>query len=322
MILCVTPNPAWDVTYPIEAPGGLRIGSSHRVLNPTARAGGKGVNVASVLTTLGVDALIVAPVGGASTDAFAADLESRGLRFRGVASPCEIRRSIAVVDEEHATLFNEVGAPQPNSVWDLLLHTLEEELPRASALVVSGSLPPEAPTDVVRAMVRLARAADVPSLLDIRGPALSIALAAGPTLVKPNLEEATETTGLTDPLLAARALLAGGAESAAVSCGAEGVVWTAGDQAVRVRGPLVTAGNPTGAGDALCAGLALALARRSLPAPTEVRDAAPQDWRAELTQAMSYAVAAVHSPVAGDVDPALADRIRSTITLEELPCRS
>src|SRR5699024_9212430 len=45
MILCLTPNPALDVTYTFDH---LRPGESHRVPAPVSRAGGKGVNVARV----------------------------------------------------------------------------------------------------------------------------------------------------------------------------------------------------------------------------------------------------------------------------------
>jgi tagatose 6-phosphate kinase len=50
MILTVTPNVALDITYRVDQ---LTPGSSHRVRRVEERAGGKGVNVAGVLRTLG-----------------------------------------------------------------------------------------------------------------------------------------------------------------------------------------------------------------------------------------------------------------------------
>ncbi len=51
MILTVTPNAALDVTYDVTS---LMPRATNRVRAVRHRAGGKGVNVASVLTGLGV----------------------------------------------------------------------------------------------------------------------------------------------------------------------------------------------------------------------------------------------------------------------------
>ena len=51
MILTVTLNPALDVSYGVDA---LVPHGSHRVRSIVERAGGKGVNVASVLHDVGV----------------------------------------------------------------------------------------------------------------------------------------------------------------------------------------------------------------------------------------------------------------------------
>src|SRR4029450_5688752 len=62
-ILCVTPNPAVDRT--LEVPH-LRTGTTMRATSARAAAGGKGVNVARALSTLGARALCMGPLGGAN----------------------------------------------------------------------------------------------------------------------------------------------------------------------------------------------------------------------------------------------------------------
>ena len=57
MILTVTPNVALDITYRVDQ---LTPGSSHRVRGVKERAGGKGINVASVLHALGHDTTALA----------------------------------------------------------------------------------------------------------------------------------------------------------------------------------------------------------------------------------------------------------------------
>jgi tagatose 6-phosphate kinase len=56
MIVTVTPNLALDVTYELPE---LRPGHAHRVRAVHSRAGGKGVNVARVLASLGHDVLVL-----------------------------------------------------------------------------------------------------------------------------------------------------------------------------------------------------------------------------------------------------------------------
>lgn len=79
LILSVTPNPAMDVTYDVSH---LTVGDVNRVDQVRRRAGGKGVNVARVVTQLGESALIVAPVGGAAGAEFATELDAAGLAHR------------------------------------------------------------------------------------------------------------------------------------------------------------------------------------------------------------------------------------------------
>ena len=73
MIVTVTPNPAVDVTYGLDA---LRPGQVHRVRTVTTRAGGKGVNVARVLARLGSPCAAVGLGSGPDADAVVAELDA------------------------------------------------------------------------------------------------------------------------------------------------------------------------------------------------------------------------------------------------------
>ena len=81
VIVTVTPNPAVDVTYGLDA---LRPGQVHRVRTVTTRAGGKGVNVARVLVRLGSRCAAVGLGSGPDADAVVAEIR-RVLRPDGVA---------------------------------------------------------------------------------------------------------------------------------------------------------------------------------------------------------------------------------------------
>ncbi|HYQ34080.1 MAG TPA: PfkB family carbohydrate kinase, partial [Lapillicoccus sp.] len=76
MILTVTLNPALDKTYTVDA---LVPNGSHRVRSVVERAGGKGVNVASVLHDVGIPCVALVLAGGENCKAITADLEARDI---------------------------------------------------------------------------------------------------------------------------------------------------------------------------------------------------------------------------------------------------
>ncbi|MEO5939316.1 MAG: PfkB family carbohydrate kinase, partial [Candidatus Limnocylindrales bacterium] len=105
-------------------------------------------------------------------------------------------------------------------------------------------------------IVRLAADAGTPVIVDSHGPALELAIAAGPTIVKVNAAEAGAATAA-DALPAARSIIERGAGAAVITLGAEGAVLADGAGAWRLSAPPTTRGAyPVGSGDAFLAGLA------------------------------------------------------------------
>ncbi|GAA5017268.1 1-phosphofructokinase [Terrabacter aeriphilus] len=340
MIVTLTPNPALDITYAVPT---VTLGESHRVGSVTERAGGKGLNVASVLATMlaslspstststgtstAAGVVAVAPVGALDRELFAADLDARRVPHRLVESPCPTRRSVAVVESDgRATLLNEAGVGQSRRVWQLVTDEVERLAGSARVLTVSGSLPPGTDPDLVLRLTELAHAHDLLVVLDVSGEALARALPAHPDVVKPNRTEAAgvlralaeaagaPTRTAPDPTAqqAAYALVEAGARAAVVSDGAAGLVLVHGELALRARLPRPLTGNPTGAGDALTAALAAGLDRAGqLP---DGRAA----WEPVLRRGVAWSAAAVLQPVAGAIDPADADRLAPDVEIEEI----
>ncbi|MEV4556866.1 1-phosphofructokinase family hexose kinase [Kitasatospora sp. NPDC049285] len=298
MILTVTPNPALDVTYTVP---GFRPHTSHRVAEVAAQAGGKGVNVARVLTTLGRPVRCVLPLGGPTGEAVRADLAAAGLDHAVVPISGETRRTVAVVDAADATMLNEPGPELGPADWSALCAEIERHLPQATVLVLSGSLPPGLPADAYARLVDLGRKFDVPVVLDADGPALLAALPARPTVIKPNAAELTAATGLADPRAAADALRRLGAESVLASLGPEGLLAVDGRAAWRCAPATAVVGNPTGAGDSVVAALAAGLAANA-------------GWPAILPDAVALSAATVAAPRAGRFDVPTYHRLRNSLT--------
>ncbi|NGN66508.1 1-phosphofructokinase family hexose kinase [Streptomyces sp. A7024] len=307
MFLTVTLNAALDITYRVPR---LRAHSTHRVQEVDERPGGKGVNVARVLAALGKDVTVTGFAGGATGAALrnllAADQRERPNHARLTDAFVPIsgttRRTVAVVDASSGdtTQLNEPGPAISPAEWQAFTTAYAGLLPRTTAVALCGSLPPGVPVGAYAELVRAARAADVPVLLDTSGEALRRGIAARPDLVKPNGDELAQLTGVTVPLRAARDARRRGAAAVVASLGAEGLLAATADGAWRAAPPQTIAGNPTGAGDSAVAGLLSGLADGL-------------DWPARLSRAVALSAATVAAPAAGEFDPstyaAVLDRV-------------
>ncbi|MFD2416226.1 1-phosphofructokinase family hexose kinase, partial [Amycolatopsis pigmentata] len=256
MILCLCPSPAIDVTYEVSA---FHAGGTTRVRRVTRRPGGKAVNVARVLTALGDPAVVLAPVGGSTGEEFRSGLTALGVPIEIVHSGHSTRHTVTVVDAAtgQASVLTE---PAVVDSWPAVEERFHALLSSASGVVISGSLPGNVRPEALAVLAGAAREARLPVVVDTSGPALAGALPGKPTVVKPNAAELAELSGHPDVLAAARDLADGHGIAVVVSLGADGLVAVDGGGGWRARPARPVRGNPTGAGDALVAGLARGLA--------------------------------------------------------------
>ncbi|MGW2897982.1 1-phosphofructokinase family hexose kinase [Streptomyces sp. NPDC001212] len=303
MILTVTLNTALDLTYRVPS---LRQHTSHRVSEVTERPGGKGVNVARVLAALGHEVTVTGFAGGATgrevRDRLAS--EAPGVVDALVPVAGATRRTIAVVDQRtgDTTQLNEPGPVVTPAEWSAFQDVYEDLLGSMSAVALCGSLPRGLPVGAYAGLVRTARAANVPVLLDTSGEALRRAVAARPDIVKPNADELAELTGSHEPLRATQDARRRGARAVVASLGAEGLLAHTSDGLWRAAPPSRVKGNPTGAGDSAVAGLLSGLAQH-LP------------WPDRLSRAVALSTATVLSPVAGEFDRAAYEELLGRVSV-------
>lgn len=264
MIYTLTLNPAIDreLQVPAISFGDVLRASAHRV-----DVGGKGFNVSRALRAMGTDSVALGFVGGHAGQMIAEGLSRLGIAtdFVHIAGG-ETRTNVSVVAPDRHIKVNEAG-PEVTRDEELRLVEKIRALARADDWwVLSGSLPPGATTEVYAEVIRLVRGAGGRVLLDTSGPALALACAAGPYLVKPNAAEARELTGLPvdgpgEVRAAALAVHRRGATNVLVSLGKRGAVLSDGERAWQAAPPSVVERNPVGAGDSMVAGLVWSLAR-------------------------------------------------------------
>ncbi|MFG2501690.1 1-phosphofructokinase family hexose kinase [Streptomyces sp. NPDC048441] len=288
MILTVTLNAALDITYRVPA---LTPHASHRVTEVIERPGGKGLNVARVLAALGHDVTATGFAGG-DTGRTLHDRLRHEPRITDALLPVDgaTRRTLAIVDAAtgDTTQLNEPGPTVSPAEWATFRETYDELLRGgASAVALCGSLPPGVPVGAYAGLVRTARAAGVPVLLDTSGEPLRRGVAARPDIVKPNADELAELTGAHEPAQATRDARRRGAQAVVASLGAKGLRAVTPDGTWLAVPPTRVRGNPTGAGDSAVAGLLSGLVEE-LP------------WPERLARAVALSAATVASPVAGE----------------------
>jgi 1-phosphofructokinase len=297
MIVTLTANPSVDRTAELDA---LVRGAVLRPLAVRLDAGGKGVNVTRALARHGVDSVAVLPVGGPEGRQLLELLRREGLDLRVIPVAGSIRANVTLAEADGTTTkINEPGPVLSADEVDRLERTLLGAAAGAEWVVLAGSVPPGAPTDLYARLTRRLHEAGARVAIDADGPLFDAALAAGPDLIKPNRRELEEAAGVPvggprDVPAAVARLRALGATAVLASLGAGGAVLADASGIHHATAPAVTPRSTVGAGDALLAGFlaagasgpdalatgvafgtaAVALAGSQMPAPEDVdRDA-------------------------------------------------
>ncbi|MEM1013849.1 MAG: hexose kinase [Planctomycetota bacterium] len=314
MILCFGTSPTLQRTMIFD--GGVVAGDVNRTTSVHDFASGKPMNAARVLRHIGRDVRLLVPLGGHRGQAYREDVATTGVALEAIDVAPPTRQCISVVDRRRreTTELVEEPAPLDRDVGEQMLNRLGELLKQTSVLVISGKLTPGLDEDLYLRAVMLAKGADVPVVLDARRAPLSVALEAGPTVVKPNRRELSNTVGR--PVDSQSALHEAmdqlrqrGASWVVCTRGRDGST-LCGEQEGRVRfwdisTPHVEAVSPIGSGDAFAAGLAAGLSE-DVDVPEACR----------FASACGAANAATAS--AGHLDPAVAQRLLQQVQVREI----
>ncbi len=251
----------------------LHLDEVNRAVEVSDYASGKSINVAKVAHTLGEDVLATGFLGGDNGRFIRQDLNTLGVPHDFVGVEPRTRMCITVIDRGSGRvteLVEESREVEPIA-WETLQSRVSDLLRKTKLLVLSGSLPPSPPRDFYAFCIDRANAANVRTILDAAGEPLRQALSKRPFVVKPNRSELAKTLDCkidSDGAFrdAMKRLIDLGPTWAIVTEGKVGVTISDGKQFWRIRSPEVKAISPIGSGDALAAGVAVALVRgESMP---------------------------------------------------------
>jgi len=194
MIITVTLNAAFARTITVP---NFQRGQRHRASAGLPLAGGKGINVARALKTLGVPVIATGLAGGHSGLRIVERLTDEAILNDFVRIEGESRTTTAVVDPTNSsyTEINEWGPvvkPEELELFDAKLRYLSQG---ARLVVFAGSLPRDVADDFYADAIRELQRRQVPAALDCDGEPFRLGVEAEPFLVSPNQREAEALVG-------------------------------------------------------------------------------------------------------------------------------
>jgi 1-phosphofructokinase len=258
-IATVTLNPAIDQTVVVDH---FQINTVNRGRSLQLDAGGKGVNVASLLADYGLPVAVTGLLGADNPAIFEQLFARKGIADHFVRIPGATRTGVKIVDEaqQQTTDINLPGLTPDNAQLESLRAAIDRLCESCDWFVLAGNLPPGVPADIYATIIHRLTARGKRVALDTSQAALREGVAAGPTIVKPNIDELAQLVGHPLPDLAAieaaaRELLNHGVATAVISMGAEGALFVDSHESIVAVPPRVTVASTVGAGDAMVAGL-------------------------------------------------------------------
>ena len=258
-VLTVTLNPCIDRTVKVS-------GFSNIEKKIREDAGGKGINVARVLSKSGIKCICTGIMPKVGSEIIYKTLESDGIEYDFAETEGNLRVNIKMVDDKtgETTEKNEKGFVKDKKAVSEFMYIYEKYLSESGVVVLSGSVAEGINKDIYKTLIEKAKKADKKVILDSSGDFFRIGIKALPTVIKPNLSEfenliGYEITNESKLKNAVMELYALGIEIVAVSMGADGAVFSKGGKLIKTKPFAADIKNTVGAGDSMVAAIAYSM---------------------------------------------------------------
>ncbi|MFC4323890.1 1-phosphofructokinase [Litchfieldia salsa] len=262
-VVTITLNPAIDKTVSVRK---FEVDQLNRVESEDdiqIDPGGKGINVAKVLTNFRVDVTASGFIGGKQGRQLLTGLDEKQIKHSFTMVKGETRTNLKIVDIESNSLteLNEPGFTVSEEEVDQLFEHLTILLPTTSILVLGGSYPKGVDKDIYKRIIEFANKQGVKVILDADGDAFKEGIEAGPYAVKPNVFELEllynqKLSTMDEIVEAGKKLLGKGISTVVISMGKDGaVVLNDQSEVYRVEALSIVPGSTVGAGDSMVAAM-------------------------------------------------------------------
>ena len=263
MILTVTLNPALDRTYLIKD---FSWNRTIRAKQAVPGMGGKGTDASWILGELGYGSRALGFAAGNAGKIMEKLLRTRGCLTDFVWVGGETRVNIVIIGEEGQgqSTLTEPGLMVGSGDVERFRRKFNKALKSASCVIIGGTVPPGMDASIYTELVGNARGAGLPVILDASGPGLKAGMEGRPTIAKPNIDEIAELYGR--PVIGIEQAYQAGKEiqqrygaMLVITLGREGALAILGERAYHIPVLEIPVASAAGAGDAVLAGLAVAL---------------------------------------------------------------
>lgn len=304
-VVTITLNPAIDLTGQLDM---IAIGAVNRPSSSVTNAGGKGINVAKVLSELGADVTVTGFLGKDNSFIFEQLFKQTGITDKFVKIEGSTRTNVKLVESNQCVSdFNFPGAVITQQSIKHFEKVLDELTTHHDYFVFSGSLPEGvSPQTCARWISQLSKQGKK-VFFDSSQAALREGILANPWLIKPNLDEIEEliSVDLSSIKNVVAAIEQLEIENIVLSMGEKGAIWKNGQRILRAIPPKLEVCSTVGAGDSMVSALCWG---------------EMQHWSMEKTLKVASAISAdaVTKVGVGDLDMKTLSSIEKAVSIEEL----
>ena len=265
-ILTVTLNPAIDKTAFIP---NFETNKVNRATNYYDFAGGKGINVASLLSDYGFDVTATGFLGKNNIYLFENLFEKKNIKDKFIRVKSKTRTTVKIINEEDCETTNinfQSSGPKEEKIEELLIY-LKENAKNFEWVVLAGSVPNTLDDDIYLKIINLIKPLGVKIALDTSGEPLRLAIENdnGIDLVKPNIYELNdildkEVNDLSQAKIEINRLNSKGIDTVIISMGENGSLFYKDNKTILAK-PIKPQKvlSTVGAGDAMVAGAITAI---------------------------------------------------------------
>ncbi|MFN3698804.1 MAG: 1-phosphofructokinase family hexose kinase [Dictyoglomus sp.] len=268
MILIVNINPSLDIIFNVHSFHQNKVNRSYKeYITP----GGKGINVAKTLKAFEENVKIIGFCGGSTGKILKEELRDRKIDYDFIETQGMTRFAIGINNssKNSFTVLNGAGSKIEEEKWKEFFKLYKENYKEAEIVILSGSLPPEASTDIYYKLLKEIKGLPILKVVDARDKALLEALKERPDIVKPNKEEIENIINKKlkrkkDMVEAIKFLINFGVKYPIISLGKKGAIINVNHNIFHAFTPPAS-GIQWGTGDAFLAGFIVGLKRYQDP---------------------------------------------------------
>ncbi len=256
MVYTVTFNPSLDYIVTVDD---FKLGVTNRTTSEMILPGGKGINVSTVLSNLGIDNTAIYFSAGLLGEEITRRVKESGINAQEIKLPYGNSRINLKLKSIEGTEINGAGPDISEDAMRIFYEKLDM-IKEGDMLVLAGSIPKSISQTIYSDIMERLKGRGIKIVVDATRQLLMNVLKYKPFLIKPNNHELGEIFGVTlttkeSVVPYAKKLLEMGAQNVIVSMAGKGAVFAGSDGEIYLReapkGKLV---NAVGAGDSMVAG--------------------------------------------------------------------